>query len=414
MLASALYLSGGQSDILFVANDVIWVPKATVISARRRIAERTSVAADRIMVTATHTHSGPVITRMLSNESDSVVPDPDPEYLRQLEDGIVEAATVAVRSARPASLGFAVADGSAVGTNRHDLRGPAIPRVPVLVARDAQTGQFLGVMAVCSMHPTVLHEDSTQISGDLPGLARRHLKQHFLGDTCPFIYHMGAAGNQSPRHVARANTFEEAARLGKLLAESIVTAARSARAIDTAAVTCRHALIDLPLRDFPDTKTAASQARAALHRLNTLRDSSASRTDVRTAEVDWFGAEETLALTNAAQQGRVRQIAETFLPAEVQVICLGNCRFVGWPCEIFVEFALEVMQRYENTFIISLANGELQGYLVTQEAIDRGAYEAGNSLLRSPESGQRLVETTIKLLDQNAASSRVIPPCRTS
>jgi hypothetical protein len=38
------------------------------------------------------------------------------------------------------------------------------------------------------------------------------------------IYHQGAAGNQSPRHVTRANTFTEAQRIGEILGRSIATA----------------------------------------------------------------------------------------------------------------------------------------------------------------------------------------------
>jgi hypothetical protein len=45
-----------------------------------------------------------------------------------------------------------------------------------------------------------------------------------------------------------------------------------------------------------------------------------------------------------------------------------------------------------------MANGELQGYLVTQEAVEQGWYEAGNSLLNGPRAGQILVETTERLV----------------
>ena len=48
--------------------------------------------------------------------------------------------------------------------------------------------------------------------------------------------------------------------------------------------------------------------------------------------------------------------------------------------------------------MISLANGQLQGYLVTEEAVRQGWYEAMNSLFASPESGMALVETTLELL----------------
>ena len=214
LLASALYVSDGTTAVVFVANDVASISKSLAARARGRIAAATGVAAANVMITATHTHSGPVTEKYLSNEADAVVPDPDRRFLARLEDGIVAAAEAARASARPAQLGLAVADGSAVGGNRRDPAGPSNPRVPVLAARAADDGTPIGVMLVCSMHPTVLHEDSTLVSGDFPAMARQHLQRTTLGG-CPVVWHTGPSGNQSPRHVTRGNTFAEAQRLGE-------------------------------------------------------------------------------------------------------------------------------------------------------------------------------------------------------
>ena len=51
-----------------------------------------------------------------------------------------------------------------------------------------------------------------------------------------------------------------------------------------------------------------------------------------------------------------------------------------------------------NSFPISYANGELQGYLVTQEAADEGGYESSNAIFKSPESGELLLQKTFELL----------------
>jgi hypothetical protein len=70
---------------------------------------------------------------------------------------------------------------------------------------------------------------------------------------------------------------------------------------------------------------------------------------------------------------------------------------VFWPGEFFVEYALEVKARSPHTFVITMANGELQGYIVTPEAAARGTYEATNALFH-PDSGRRIVEATLSLL----------------
>jgi hypothetical protein len=71
---------------------------------------------------------------------------------------------------------------------------------------------------------------------------------------------------------------------------------------------------------------------------------------------------------------------------------------VGWQGEVFVEFGLQVRQSHPDAYIISLANGELQGYLVTADAVAEHGYEASNALFRSPDSGNLLVQRTLDLL----------------
>lgn len=406
LLSSALYLFDGQTPLLVVANDVIYVSKPTAQRVRWRIQEQTGVPAEHIMVTATHTHSGPVTFDMLSNQSDPVVPKADPHYVARLEDGIVEAATAAWRKARPARAGLALADGSCVGGNRHDPAGPADPEVPVLVLRDRVSGEYVALMLVCSMHPTVLHEDSTLVSGDFPAMTREYLQQHLLGPGTPVLHHTGPCGDQSPRHVARENTFEEARRLGSLLGESVGRAVAAAEYREDVALGCTRRLIDLPRRAMPSVAEAEAGLAQAKARLDNLRRSGAPRGAVRTAECDLFGAEETLCLARAAFEGRLEAAAAAVMPAEIMAARVGPWTFVGWPGEVYVEFGLAVKARRPYTYVISLANGELQGYLVNEEAVRQGRYEALNALFASPASGKLLVEHTLELL---AGGSRVGP-----
>jgi hypothetical protein len=258
----------------------------------------------------------------------------------------------------------------------------------------------LGLMVTVCMHPTVLHEDSTLISGDFPGLARQYLQQAFLGQDCPVVCHTGPSGNQSPRHVTHGNTFEEAQRLGEILGRAVQTALGEAQFTSHLPLACLRSEVELPLRKFVSSIEASGALEAAHARLVALREAGASRTEVRTAECDWFGAEWTLMLTRASESGQVRDARASFLPVEIQVISLGPRTYVIWPGEMFVEFGLAIANHRPDAYVISLANGELHGYLVTREAVERRYYEAGNALLASPAGGEQLVRATTELLDQ--------------
>ncbi len=399
LYASSLYLEDGLCGILFVSCDVVKFSKALATRFRKRIEKETGVAFSRIFLTATHTHSGPVTVRMLANEADSIVPPPDPEYLAFLEEGIVRSAREAWESRQACEISIVETCCSGIGTNRHDPDGPADPRVPVLYARNMM-GNPIGIMVAANMHPTVLHEDSTLFSGDFPGLMRRYLQEKTFGADCPVLFQMGTAGNQSPRHVTKGNTFEEAKRLGEILGVAVSEALEGAEFSTQVPLRCLSAEVDLPARTFPSPEEAETQLLNAQKNLAELRAAEAPKAEIRTAECDLFGAEKTLMLASADRDGRLKAVLESVLPAEIHVVAVGGYTFVCWPGEVFVEFGLEVAAHRPHTHVLTLCNGDYQGYLVSAQAVEQSFYEAGTAILKSPESGERLVQATIRLIDQ--------------
>jgi neutral ceramidase len=366
---------------------------------RRELAARTRVPEAAIMVTATHTHSGPVMVDHASNAADPTVPKADLRYLAFAAAQMIAAGSAAIAAAQPAELGLVVARAKGVGANRHDPAGPADPEVPVLVARLRDSGAPIAAMLIYGMHPTVLHEDSTLVSGDFPYFARRYLQEHVLGAMCPVLYHNGTSGNQSPRHVTRANTVAEAQRLGELLGQSVAAAWSRLEFTREAGIAIRRASVDLRPRKMPDDAEAHRALATAREKFERLKREGAPRTAIRTAECDVFGAEETAELARAAIDGRLANAVAECSPAEIQVIEIGAWKLIGWPGEFFVEYGLEVKSRAPNTFVITLANGELQAYIVTEEADAKGYYEARNALF-SHENGPRMVEATLALIGE--------------
>ncbi|MBL9199655.1 MAG: neutral/alkaline non-lysosomal ceramidase N-terminal domain-containing protein [Opitutaceae bacterium] len=395
---AALCLRAARGAAIFIANDLIYFGRDYAAEIRGRIAAATGVPVEAIMLSATHTHSGPVMTDNLSNSADSVVPRADQAYLRWLADRIVATAVAAVERAEPADVGLAVARAEGVGSNRHDPAGPTDPEVPVLVARSQRTGRPLAAMLTYGMHPTVLHEDSTLFSADFQGFTRRALRNGILPPDCPVIYHLGAAGDQSPRHMTKANTFAEAERIGGNLARGVASAIGQIAFGPAAEIVARRAAIEVRPRQFPAVGAAEAALAHSRKRFAELRANGAPRQEVRTAECDVFGAEKTVLLAQAAADGRLAAAVSVASPAEIQVIRVGQWRFVGWPGEFFVEHGLALKAAAPpGTFLVTLANGELQGYIATPAAVARGAYEATNAIF-SVANGPRFVERTLDVI----------------
>lgn len=400
LLSSALYLTDGKEQVLFISNDIIYVDKNIVARIRQAIFEKTAVSASNIMIAATHTHSGPVTVECVISESDSVVPKVDVDYVKQMEAQTVKAACQAIENAAPAEIAFVTGDATGVGTNRHNPSGPKDMDVPVMIVKNSENKEYIASMLVCSMHPTILHEDSTLYSSDFPYYVREKLQQDLLGKNCPVIYFMGAAGDQSPRHVTRENTFEEARRIGTIVADSVLSQLNgNIIYLSEQRIHALHTEIDLPRREFPAIEWSEYQRDILKERFESLKNSTADPKEIRTAEVDWFGAEELVFLVKKAHSNLLDEVYRNCLPAEIQIIRVGDWNFIAWPGEIFVEYALDLKELHKNIALITYANGELQGYITTKEAVDKGFYEAGNSFF-DYRSGEILIKETTNVIQQ--------------
>ncbi|MCX7428641.1 MAG: hypothetical protein NTW96_23825, partial [Planctomycetia bacterium] len=208
---------------------------------------------------------------------------------------------------------------------------------------------------------------------------------------------------QSPRYFVTGQTFDEAERLGRKLGES--AAASLARLGDdrfTREPVLSGAIreVDLPRRTMPPVAQAEQQLAAYRAEYERLRAEGAEHPLVRTAECAIFGAEGAVTLARAQSEGEIDKLVESYRPVELQVLRIGEAYLAGLPGEVFAEYALRIKRESPvPTFVASLVNGELQGYIVTPEAVAAGGYEATNSLF-APEAGRVMVEEVLRMLGE--------------
>lgn len=400
LLASALFLDNGPQSAVLIALDLLFLDPPTARSIRRAVAERVTAPETSVFLSCTHTHSGPVTARLLAWHEDATIPPPDAGYLRWLRDRTVEAAAQAAAAASPAEIAWTVADARGVGGNRLTPDGVTDPEAGVLVVRRPD-GPLVAVAVIYGMHPTVLHEDSTLVSSDFPHYTRVQLRERF-SPSLTVLYHTAPCGNQSPRFFVAGQTFDEAERLGRKLGSAVAgSIEKLGRGDFRSECLLRGVLlgVELPRRNLP----TAAEAEQLLDRYRAgydrLQSEHAAQPLVRTAECSVFGAEGTLALARLHERGEIDRTLESDRPIEVQTLRIGDTCLAGLPGECFAEYALQIKRRWPGrVFVVSLVNGQLQGYLVTPEAAALGGYETMTSLF-SPLAGQVLVEKALETLD---------------
>lgn len=403
--ASAAYFANGGREILTVSLDLCYLMPETVRAWREAIWRATGIPRGNILVSTTHTHSAPQTADILMWHGDPVVPLPDPDYMDLVARQTVEAARTARDAAVPARLATTSTQVHGVGRNRIDRHGSTDPEVGILYARRTDSSAPLAMVVIYGMHPTVLHEDSTLVSSDFPHYARQQVEESFPGVIV--VYHNGTCGNLSPRYEVRGQTFAEAERLGRALGSGIVSAVTALQEADfreNVPLAARQAFVSLPPRRLPTLEMAERQLAQARVRYERFKANGAGHGRVRTQECVVFGKEFML---RALKHGDFNALVERYTPAEVQVLRIGQAFVAGWPGELFVEYGLDLKRRVSGgrIFVITMANGDLQGYIPTPQAVRDGCYEAG-FMTFLPESGRIMVNSTTKILRTMGASVR--------
>ncbi len=406
ILASALCIKNDTCTVVLISLDILFLDPPTARSIRKAVAERISADEVCVFISCTHTHSGPVTGRMLGWQEDETIPAPDLTYLDYVKSQAVAAAAEALEHVKPAEIAWTTADATGVGGNRLAADATTDPEAAILVVRETERDandckKLLAAAIVYGMHPTVLHEDSPWVSSDFPHYTREYLAQRF-GQQLTVVYHTAPCGNQSPRYHVKGQTFEEAQRLGEKLGVAVadsIDAIGEERFNADATLWGKLAELELPRRAMPSVDEAQKTLEEYRATYERLRTDAAPRPEIRTAECAIFGAEGSLALARAEKSGQIEETLASYRPLEVQAVRIGEATLLGLPGECFTEYALTIKSRAgKGVYVVSLVNGELQGYIVTPEAAAAGGYEATNALF-SPQAGGIMVETALKLLN---------------
>lgn len=408
LLASALFLEKAGSQVLLAALDLLFLSPPVARSIRRRVAHALAIPESGVFISCTHTHSGPVTAALVGWGNDRTIPAPDADYLAWVADRVVDAAQEAACKAVPAALAWCSAVAAGVGGNRLAADGLTDAECGVLAVRSRADDALLAALLIYGMHPTVLHEDSTLISSDFPHYARVQVREAF-GAGVTVLYHTAPCGNQSPRYYVNGQTFAEAERLGRMLGKNVVAAVLGIPETDWSAAPCLRTVlepVELPRRRLRPLAEARALLAEYQQEYARLKAGNAPRPEVRTAECAVFGAEGTVALAEAEARGDIDRLLAEYAPLELQALRIGEITVAGLPGECFVEYALAIKRSAgSRVFVVSLVNGELQGYIVTPEALAAGGYEATNAIFE-PAAGAVMVKTVLSLVARLADNSK--------
>jgi hypothetical protein len=411
LYAKALVLEEGETRVAFVACDLISLSRPIVEQARRLITDSSRVRGENVMMSATHSHTGPVLRGgSTRNAAQGGEEDVAIKYAEELPWLIAESVKLAADRLTNAMVSAAIGyegglsfnrrffmkDGTVawnpgkLNTNVVRAAGPIDSDVAVLLVQTPDAKTPIATYVNFAMHPDTV--GGLQISADYPHTLSRLLGE-YNGAGMLTIFANGACGNINHVDVKWKDPQKgqhEAARIGTILAANVLQAYKKLQPV-SGLLRARSEMVKLPLPMISEAEIEEARRVAKIP------------ADTKTPQPQFL--ERVRAYKVLDVMARDRKPHEV----EVQVIALGEeVAWVSLPGETFVELGLAIKKAspFRYTFIAELANGSV-GYIPNREAYAQGAYEVVSS--RCAEgSGEMLVQSAIHQLKELHRESRPI------
>lgn len=400
LYAKAIVFESNGVKVALVACDVVFLPRPVTEKARQMIAQKTGLAPDHVMISATHDHTGPVIMTIpsrynLEGEIKRLVQD----YTDALPGKIAEAVEAANAHLQPAEIRAGIGHEGSLAFNRRyfmkdgtvgwnpgklnpDILRPAGPTDPAVPVVYVETPEGRGIAAYTNF---AMHQDTTgglQFSADFSYTLGEVLKKA-KGPELVSMFTIGCAGNVNHLDFSRKDPqagYDEAARIGAVLGGDALKTIQHAPRIPVPQILVSSRVLKLDLPQFtPEEVAWANRTQATF---NTPKQAP------------------FLDLVRAAKIIEIESRHGAPFDAEVQVITLGDqLAFVGFPGEMFTEFGLTLKEDspFPITVAAELANGGL-GYIPNRQAYPQGQYEVVSTRLKQG-AGEMLLNSAFEQLD---------------
>ncbi|EMI17936.1 membrane-bound dehydrogenase domain protein [Rhodopirellula maiorica SM1] len=350
--AKAMAIEGDDPNpLILITVDTLGIPAEIHAEVCNRL-KRLGVEPTRVAITATHTHTAPIINGCAPNiMARDFTPQEQKaidQYTREFTDHLTAVATSALKNRHPATLQWSVGKVE-FAKNRRDNDGPIDHELPVLAVRD-EAGTLIGVYTSYACHCVTLAE--RMIGGDWAGYAVSRIEN--AHPDCIAMCSVGCGGDQNP---STRGSVEIAISQGELIAAEVSRLLQGEMTAVQNNIRVGHAELDLLLDDLPSQAEFTERAK-----LDTPLG---------------YHAKKQLEKINSGEPLRES------IDYPVQVWSFGDAlNMVFLAGEVTVEYGIELKTQLPDrgVWVNAYANA-CPCYIPSEKVLQRGGYEGSDSMI---------------------------------
>ncbi len=357
LFATSLYLEDAHEAICIVACDLLGIDIEITKKVKEILKEK--INPENLVIAASHTHYGPSTRFILP------YPEVNKKYIEELCEKISFSVLKAREKSKKVKIGYGngfmkgivnrriiFPDGRYYNYYEHPellkfAKGICDYEIGVVYFSDLRDIP-LSLLFNYTCHPIFLPIDTSSISADYPGVAKKTIENE-IG--CIPLFTNGALGNIGPINGLKG--YKKMEEFGVKLGRKVVEVMKKIKLMKGLKIQMKSKLVKIPVR-----KRIANK---------------------------WNMNE------------RVKD--KKFIEIEIKVFSIGRCAFVGIPGEPFVELGLEIKEKspFDFTYIIALTNDDIL-YIPDGKAYKEGGYEVSVALC-GKRSYDIIVKNSLKILN---------------
>lgn len=384
-----------DNDLYVIASfDALALPNDLVNEIRAKVAEKVPISPNKIILSATHTHSGGPIVDVFMSERDK-------DYSAQVVSTGVETILEALRNLTPVSIDVNSAEVNGIGFNRRfymkdgtvvthpgkmnpNIIAPAGPVDPQLISLyfTDEIHTPMGIVVNYALHATVL--GGNKFSADYIYYIRNFLRDKW-GANLAVVFLNGACGDVTQVNNLSPSPTEFGEDWAKKIGETIATRVYEGylwrEPITQPFISFSSNLIDITYRDLATTSHIPHSGLGS------------TQQHIYEREIELL---KNLQSTNP------------IIKVELSALRIGDVAIVTNPTEMFCRLGLDIKKSSpaKYTMIAELTNG-YTGYCPTPEAFVEGGYEIilARSSCMEQDSALKILQCSRRLLSQLFADS---------